>query len=246
MPHHLNVNQKTQMSRLILLIWLIGVCDGRCDLVNTQSAANDLFGIKISRVEKANVPTDELPVVVTYDHAKVGPILILVVRDKEFKKIGEFEYSSQVTGTKAGMGQARFSLNPEFLYLSFLKTKSHLIPLSLYFDDRGKSINESNITDIKPTSPFSIKVWPVRLSFYKTQLGKASKKGPDAKIVFSQSKTQEQLFRSWGLVPPVGTEFYPGGGKAAVVIRSTKEFLNELESELEKRNFLAEDKKREE
>lgn len=73
-------------------------------------------------------------------------------------------------------------------------------------------------------------------------MGPARKNTPDSKPIFPQSKTQEDLFRSWGLAPPAGTLFYPDRGKAAVVIKSTKEFLAELESELIKRNFLAKDK----
>ncbi len=230
------------MLRSILLILLLSVCDGYCDLINTQLAAKDLCGITISLIEKNSPVTGELTLSVQYDRAKVGAVLAVVIRNKEYKRIGEFEYVSQDPESESGTGQARFSLSPESLHRSYLKTEDYIIPLRLYLDEHGGKTEELASANTKATSAYSLKVWPVQLSFYKAQMGPASKKAPDSKPVFPQSKTQEDLFRSWGLAPPAGTIFYPGRGKAAIVIKSTKEFLVELESELNKRGFLAKDK----
>lgn len=234
------------MIRLILTLLLIGACEGRCDLINTQSAATDLCGIQILRDENLKAALDELPLVVSYDRAKVGPVLEVVVRNKEFKEVGKFEYAAQSTETEVGMGQARFSLNRDYLHRSFLKTESYIIPLRLYFDVRGKSIDASKNPKVEATSSYALMVWPVNLAFYKTQYALAKINNSDAsgaEPVHPQSKTEEELFRFWGLVPPEGTVFYSGQGKSAVVVRSTKGFFNKLESELKKRGFLVEDKK---
>jgi len=224
----------------ILSALFILVCEGRSELINTQSAAHELCGIKVSRVEKGKAPEDELSMMVTYDREKVGSTLVVVVRNESFKEIGKFEYVSQSAESMTGTGQALFTLNREYLFRSFLKTKSHIIPLRLYIDEQGKSIEGSKDADIKSTSSYATEVWPISLSFYKAQFGPASNNGTDEKPVFKQGKTQEELFRSWGLMPPEGTVFFSGLGKAAVVVRSTKAFLDELESELKKRKFLVE------
>jgi len=236
------------MIRLILISIFIGALEARCDLINTQSAATDLYGIEIARVKNPAGSQDDQAVVVKFDRAKVGEALVLVVRNKEFKEFGEFEFDSQPTGSETGIGQARFSLNPEYLHRSYLKTEKHIIPLRLYFDAKGKGIVASKNTTIEATSSYSLKVWSVDVSFYKAQFGPPGKKQPaplkpGVKPDFPQIKTHEELFRSWGLVPPEGSEFFSAGGKAAVVVRSTKSFLDELASELKGRGFLVEDKK---
>jgi len=233
------------MIRLILSILLIGLCDGRCDLVNTQSAAKDLYGIEISRVQDSGGLLDDQVILVEYDRAKVGGAIVLVVRNKDFKEFGKFEFTFQNAGAKSGKGRARFSLANENLRRSFLKAEKHIIPLRLYFDASGKKIDASKNTTIEATSSYSLKVWAVDISFYRALFGSVNKNKADAssseaKLNFPQSKTQEELFRSWGLMPPEGTAFFPAGGKAAVVVRSTKAFLNELEGELKKRGFLSE------
>lgn len=236
------------MIRLVLSLLLIGTLEGRCDLVNTQSAARDLYGIEIFRAQKAGGSRDDQSIVVKYDRTKVGGSLLVVVRNEAFKEFGEFEFVTPSDEAKAGTGEARFSLNPDYLHRSFLKTEKHLIPLRLYFDEKGENVDGADNPQIEATSSYSLKVWSVDVSFYKAQFGKVVKGPsgsltPDSKPIFPQSKTQEELFRSWGLIPPEGTEFFSAGGKAAVVVRSTKTFLGQLENELKTRGYLVEGKK---
>ncbi|MEM8953483.1 MAG: hypothetical protein AAGD22_04955 [Verrucomicrobiota bacterium] len=117
----------------------------------------------------------------------------------------------------------------EFVPYSFLECDEHVVPLRLFFDLDGRFMDEELSTDVSPTSEYLVREWKVRPTFLSAVDDASKQEGED---LIEERMTVEQRVRSWGLEPPEGTIFYSGLPGSKIVVRSTEEFLGQLDEKI--------------